>query len=141
MYLKKLVCGQGEKHHNQLLEVFDSAALKGLILNIYQTAKREEKSIFYLHSPQDLVCSSDYIVRQGEMGQIKKGPGGPLHDFLAQKGAVLLVNYSTFEADDIVRLNALLNKTKRLADGSPVHESTRVLAVINPNAQGAYSGG
>lgn len=104
--------------------------------------------VFYIHSPDDLVCSAPFIERTGNRGELRRitGGGGPLHYFLTQSREnsgilpLLLVNYTQFAADDFVRFNALIDVGNRFADGTPLSPQTRVLGFIDPMRPGAYTG-
>ena len=145
-YMTRLVRGGSERHHGQLVNVLGPAMLQGFILRAYKQARTENIPIFYIHAPHDFVCSASYIQETTvNTGMLKKGPGGRLHDFLVAMQthdgpSVLLVNYATFKADDRVRLNALLNKNKRVADKTKLGLRTRVIGVMNTRDPNAYQG-
>ncbi|BCA94633.1 hypothetical protein TUM19329_09940 [Legionella antarctica] len=141
LYMQHLLSSPGIK---KLIHVSSSQSLNGFRHHLQQQCKSTSRPCFYIHSPQDLICSAPYIKRDGTTGLIKRGPGGPLHQFLMEhskdgSNPVLIVNYDRFSATDIVRFNALLDK-ERLADGSPLPEKATVIGLMNPNKPGAYHG-
>jgi hypothetical protein len=141
IYMEHLLSSPG---HKKLINVQSDQSLNGFRHHLQNYCKSTKRPCFYIHSPEDLMCSAPYIKRDGTTGTITKGPGGPLHDFLKQhrKGGskpVLIVNYDQFSASDIVRFNALLDK-ERFADGSPLPEDAEVIGLMNPSKPGAYDG-
>lgn len=136
-YCQHLVEGKTKR----LIELDSPEALEGLQLNVLHYCQSISRPVFCVNSPSDLVCSSPYIAREGEVGFLHQAPGGPLYDFLqAHPDGVLLVNYDAFKADDIVHFNALLEKV-RYADGEKIPETTLILGLICPSRLGAYRGG
>ncbi len=103
--------------------------------------------VFYVHSPDDLVCSAPFIQREGHRGILctQHGGGGVLHDFLTaprdanEPDPVLIVNYNRFLADDIVRFNGLLDE-KRHADGTPLPDNMLLIGLYDRNQPDAYTG-
>ena len=97
-------------HHEQL---------QALHIAIEDYAKEKQYPIYYIHSPDDLVCSAPFVQKnQDHSGQVMPGPGGELHAFLSQINldiSILVVNYQQFKADDMVRCKALLDMNHRLA--------------------------
>ena len=86
------------------------------------------RPIFYINSPNELVCHAPSFNAEGTLC---KGPSGPLHAFLTTNpNGVLIVNYGAFKPDDWVRFNALLDK-KRSADGTDVPESMMIIGLLN----------
>ena len=96
--------------------------------------RRTKRPIFYVNSPDDLMCASPYIhLKDGNAGELRAGPGGPLHEFLTNaslKNRVLLVNYSSFEAKDLVTYNALLDDVRK-ADNTLIPEDTVLVGLVN----------
>lgn len=100
---------------------------------IQSYCKSISRPVFYVNSPEDLICSAPKPVRVGESleGTIQD-QGGPLYDFLIEEYSphnppIIIVDYRKFKADDVVRFNDLLAKVKeRKADGIPLPESAVV---------------
>ena len=140
-YCLKLVQKTAEK--KRLVECDSSANVQALSLAALKHCKDTSRPVFYINSPDDLVCSASWVKRvEGNKGVLQKGPGGSLHEFLTQnagKNPVLIVNYDHFNADDIVRFNSLLDK-ERLADGTPLSADTLVLGFVNPHKPTSYHG-
>lgn len=134
----------GGLRKKQLIEFTSGEDVRAMSLALEQYCHRIHRPVFYIHSPDDLVCSASYVERNGERGVMKAGPGGALHDFLLANHdsfnpPVLIVNYSNFDADDIVRLNSLLDE-KPMADGTPLPECAIVTGLINIKKSGCYQG-
>ncbi len=105
-------------------------------------AHKIARPVYYINSPDDLVCASPYMHYENGEGQLMKGPGGPFYNFLMahpNDEPLIIVNYANFSADDIVRFNTLLDK-KPKADGIDLPESTQIIGLINPNQPTAYQG-
>lgn len=71
-------------------------------------------------------------------------PGGDLFDFFqmcktANLSPILLVNYDKFDADDIVRLNSLIDK-ERSVDTVNLPANLQVIGLINTNKPDCYQG-
>lgn len=122
-----------------------SASTKAMAFSLQKQCIDTHRPVFYIHSPDDLICKADFIVRQADnSGVSTRGSGGPLHDFLTRHAAdgsspVLVVNYDNFEPDDLVRFNALLDKTP-FADGTPLPAGTQVIGLLNRNNPDCYQG-
>ncbi|MGQ3889158.1 AAA family ATPase [Legionella sp. CNM-1927-20] len=127
-----------------LVELSSSEAVSALQISLQDYCKRTSRPYFYINSPDDLVCSAPFIKRTGKIGALQKGPGGPLHDFLesyrtSTAPVYLIVNYDNFDADDIVRLNALIDKAPN-ADGTPLPVNTQIIGLINTRKPDCYQG-
>jgi hypothetical protein len=73
------------------------------------------KQVFYIHSPEDLICSAPWIERdlKTNRGKIRAStypPGEKLRRFLNANhpNPALVVNWSNFKAADIVKFNSVL---------------------------------
>ena len=140
-YCQQLVAKRPNK--KQLVTLNSNADTNALSLALLKHCLATSRPVFPINSPDDLVCSASWVERQADgSGIVRKGPGGPLYDFLLKnkgQSPVLVVNYDRFKADDIVRYNTLLD-TLRKADGTVLTEDVVVLGLMNPNAPGAYQG-
>ncbi len=134
----------------RLVELTGSADVQALQLSLQSHCQHISRPFFYVNSPEDLVCSAPFLERQVDQinhvvkGVLRKGPGGPLHDFLIKeqdKGnpPVLIVNYDNFDADDIVRFNGLLDMTRH-ADGTELPADALVIGLMNINKPDCYQG-
>ena len=142
-YIKGILNGQ---HKKQLIHIpaDDIAALN---IAIQTQAIHTSHPVFYIHSPDELVCSAPFVNREGNQGKLFRNPdgGGPLHDFLTASrdnttnSPILIVNYGRFSAADIVRFNGLLDET-RLADGTPLPKDAVVIGLIDRDKPNAYNG-
>jgi MoxR-like ATPase len=131
-----------KREENRLIECDSSSSVQALSLAALKHCKSTSRPVFYVNSPDDLVCSASWVQRTEDGGVMRTGPGGPLYEFLTQntgKAPVLIINYDRFSADDLVRFNSLLDK-ERIADGTPVPKDTLILGFINPNKPTSYHG-
>lgn len=95
-------------------------------------AHQKLKNIYFIDKPEDIRCSSKWLDHKGIL---RSGPGGMLYDYLTQnQNPVLLLNYSTFEPDDIAGTNSIIDVEGREADGVllPPHSCVIGLSVISP---------
>ena len=145
-YAQTLLHVAHPKDCKRLVEVGSEREVQGLQALLLSYCKQTKRPVFCVNSPDELVCSADYV---DSKGQLKKGPGGRLYDFLAapkqnkkKKGyqpPVILVNYERFDADDIVRFNTLLDK-ERKADGTLLEDDVLVVGYRNAQNPKAYKG-
>ena len=138
----------GIRGKNHLVELGNTQDVNTLSLSLEQYWRAQGRPVYYIDSPDDLRCSGPFLETTGYteegafLGQLKRGPGGPLHAFLTSHrddDPVVIVNYAAFEADDMVRLNSLLDKTRR-ADSTPVPKKATVVGLINVNKPDCYQG-
>jgi hypothetical protein len=94
--------------------------------------QRHIEGTYYIDKPEEIRCSSKWI---DEKGVLKKGPGGLLYNYIMQAPRpVFIVNFSTFEPDDIVRCNPIYDNGNREADGVLIPQDSCVigLSVTHP---------
>jgi len=127
----------------RLIEVDSTQSLNALRLALEKHCQNTQRPVFYVHSPDDLICSTPFVERNGSQGIKRKGPGGPLHDFLSSHHGkpppVLLVNYETFSAEDLAKFNQLIDK-QRQADGTALPEDTLLIGLFNSKKPNCYEG-
>ena len=139
-YCQDLTNGIDKK---RLVTFTQSRDLYALQLALMHHCQATNRPVYYIHSPDDVVCASPYVERlDDKTGALRKGHGGPLHDFLTKpydksNPPIIIVNYDNFEAEDIVNLNSLIDKRRR-ADGTDVPESATIIGLINTNKPGCY---
>ena len=116
---------------NRLIECQTAEDADDLHYGLLAYCQHTSRPVFYVNSPDDLICSAPYLHRhENDTGELRHGPGGPLHEFLKNHpNGVLLINYSNFKADDLVRFNALLD-TERKADGTDVPPDTLIIGLL-----------
>ncbi len=146
-YLNHLVKKDNKK---QLIKLSSTDQVLSLALALENHAHHTSRPVYYIHSPDDLVCSEPFVKRTGNRGKLtigEDGQGGPLHEFLTHQWPddsppILIVNYDNFEADDIVRLNSLLDEPEPEADGTPINKfnQTSVIGIINSDKPNCYQG-
>ncbi|MBX3709144.1 MAG: AAA family ATPase [Gammaproteobacteria bacterium] len=140
-YCQAIVNGEKKK---RLIELISTETVHAMSLTLQRYCKNIHRPFFYVHSPDDLICSAAYVEREGKIGVLKEKPGGPLHQFLIThqdktNPPVLIVNYDQFDADDIIRFNALLDEIRK-ADGTLLPECAMVVGLINPSKPNCYQG-
>jgi hypothetical protein len=127
----------------RLIELNSTQELDSLRVQLETQACHSNQAIFYIDNPEDLICSAPYVEKQhNNSGILRKGPGGPLFDFLhANYGnnPLIIVNYERFNVDDMVRFNGLLDKHPN-ADGTPLPPNTRIIGLMNRNKPDCYQG-
>jgi hypothetical protein len=134
-----------EQNSTRLIELTSTEQVDTMRLQLERAARSTHRPVFLIDDPDDLICSAPYMKRDANnRGTIQKGPGGALYDFLmthqtAIPPPLLVVNYDRFNADDLVRFNALLDKVPK-ADGTPLPTGTQVIGLINTNKPDCYQG-
>jgi hypothetical protein len=118
----------------RLLHLNSSQEIENLSMALQYYCESKNQAVYYIHSPEEMICSAPYLKRKGQYGFIKKGPGGDFHRFLTKKyhpsqPAVLIINYDSFDSDDLIRLKLDDNKI----DNTPLSENIIIIGLINPN--------
>jgi hypothetical protein len=115
-------------HKKRLVECDTESQADALRYSLQDYCRMMHHPVFYVHSPNDLICTSPSM---DASGNIKPGPSGRLHEFLTrhEKG-VIIVNYSAFKASDLVRFNTLLDK-ERKADGTKIPKDMIIVGLLN----------
>jgi len=143
-YTKQLII-QAPEEKNILIQLKSGQAVKGLSFSIQKICNHTSRPVFYIDSPEDLICSNISIERTGiwdDGGVIKNPPAGPLYEFLRKnqdKAPILIVNYDHFTYSDMVRFNSLLDKEPN-ADGELLPLHTKVIGLMNINKPDCYQG-
>lgn len=125
---------------SRLIKLSSEEYLRTISLVIEQHCASTKRPFYFIKSAEDLVCSAPYIRRTKEgKGTLCKGPGGPFHDFIStHPGAVVLVDFSKFEPDDIAVHNTMTDKIA-FVDGTPLNEIL-VIGLINTSCPNYYQG-
>lgn len=126
----------------RLIPLQNENSTKDMAFFLQSHCHKIQRPVFYVHSPDDLICNSPWIERHGKQGLIRPGPGGPLYDFLQtyeKHDPVIIINYDNFHSDDLVRFNALLDKEAK-ADLTPLPAGTQVIGLMNINNPDCYQG-
>ncbi len=143
-YVQHLVSGFKPK---QLIELSSSDDVLALSLAIESQCQRLGRPVFYIHSAEELICSSNFIEKIGDQGIPRAGEevqAGSLHDFLTRKHSsanppILIVNYDRFDDDQIVATNTLIDINPNI-DGVALPNSMVVIGLINPDKADCYQG-
>ncbi|MBL0319924.1 MAG: AAA family ATPase [Alphaproteobacteria bacterium] len=129
--------------HKLAIEFTSSDDVYAFHLHLEKACINSELPVFYVSSPDDLICFARHITRNGDnMATIHQAPSGPLHDFLKQyqnDNPVLIINYDKFDSDDMVKFNTILDDI-RMVDGVNIPESTLIIGLLNTNKPNAYCG-
>lgn len=133
-------------HSKQLIELQSPDDVMGTRFRLQHDCQKENHLFFYVHKPEELVCSAPFLVYLvGGTGQLRQGPGGLFYDFLMKvlesrsSKAIILVNYDNFSPSDIVRFNSLLNKIRK-SDGIILPDPINIIGLMNINKPNAYRG-
>ena len=132
-----------QNHAKRLIELNSTHHLDTLRLYLEKQAASIHRPVYYIDKPDDLICSAPWMKKNADgTGELCKGPGGPLYDFLQthqDDNPLILVNYEQFSADDIVRFNGLLDKDPH-ADGTALPKNTMIIGLMNRNKPDCYQG-
>ena len=150
-FIQKLVeCSTASKQAvqdpNRFVELYSSAQVHNLQLAIQHHCQTIKRPIFYVDSPEDLICSAPYMARLGDIGEVQDGPSGRLHEFLSKEYSpdnppIVLVNYLKFKPDDVIRFNGIVGKINtRNADGTRLPKEAIVIALNNVTKPDSYQG-
>jgi len=127
----------------RLIELNSTQHVDVLSAQLQQYATNIHRPVFYVDSPNDLICSATWMQKnQNNTGVLCNGPGGALYDFLQtnkDNDPLLIVNYERFNADDMVRFNGLLDKEPN-ADGTALPAGTQIIGLMNRNKPDCYQG-
>lgn len=127
---------------NTLVEFSDAYSLDAFSYSLQKYVISTSRPVFYVNSPDDLICSAPIININGNDGKIENGPGGALYDFLKinnENQAIIVINYQHFLPEDIIRFNTLLDP-KPFVDGIPLPPNTQIIALCNTNHPNYYDG-
>lgn len=126
--------------HKRLVETSSSQHVRALSLAVLQHCGKISRPVFYVDSPNDLICSAPYIERTGNKGTIRKAVagGGRLFDFLQQhqdkaNPPIIVVNYENFTNQDKRRFKGLLADARH-ADGTPLSDFVLLLGIENSSS-------
>lgn len=141
LYVHQLVQHGPKK---QLLELESTEGVQAMQLLIEKYGRSASRPMFYIDSPDDLVCSAPFMTNEQGLGVVRPGPGGRFYDFLmrhqcSNPAPLILINYDHFAADDVVRFNQLLDEQPR-ADGTPLPQAAQIIGLVNPKKATAYQG-
>lgn len=125
----------------QLVKLRGKRSVDGLIYALQRHAQSKSQPLFYINSPDDLICSASFVKKGADgSGILCRGPGGALYEFLSANAAaspLLIVNYRNFSPEEIVRFNSMLDK-KRMIDGIPVPQDAMIIGVMDLTQPNCY---
>jgi MoxR-like ATPase len=144
-YCKKLM--EPGSNSKRLIKLSSNEDVHAMQWIMQDYARQTSHPIFYVDSPDDLICKAPWIERteteDGIKGELKAGPGGRLYRFLTDnphnEHRSLIINYERFTAEDIVRFNTLIDK-ERMIDGILIPPSVTLIGLINTHSPEYYSG-
>lgn len=127
-YIKQLSVVSGKRIFIQM----DSSnnSILNLVYSLHENTINN-RPLYYIHNADNLICSAPFItISENGQGNINKGPGGILYDFLNKNNnlrPIIIINCNNFAQNEIAsKLNELeLNKI----DGQSLPTDTLVLLV------------
>ncbi len=121
-----------------LIYTKDTAALTN---ELQAYCSKSQTPWYVIHESEELLCNRAYIHRYENLtGVIRKGPGGPLYEFMQQYPyGILITNYDRFSPAHIARFNSMYDQT-RLIDGVAIPQGIKLVGVMNPDSPRAYLG-
>ncbi len=144
------VCGEMGK--NILILAEDSELIK-INLYLHQALIGLGRPVYYIDSPDDLICSARWIKRESSvedvsLGKVMSGPGGSFCEFLQANVAptfqpVIIVNFNSenFATRDLIRFNSMIDEVaKRICDGIAVPRQAIIIGLYNHRSTKAYRG-
>lgn len=135
-YISTLLTGE---HATQRIDLPRHFLLR-FHLSLKKQAQRAGHPVFYVHSPDQLVCSHAFIrLNRDGSGKACSGPGGALHAFLTQfdktyagPSPILIINYTTFTEEEIASWNHVLSEPRR-TDTTDLPPSLILLGLFDPS--------
>ena len=142
-YCATLITGERKK----LITLKTSREVNLMHLQLQSYCMKHKHPFIYINTPEEMICNHTTIihdVNNPNIGQVHKGYSGALYEFIKanehnKQPSVLIINYDHFDADDMVRLNSVLDK-HRIVDDLPIPETTVVVGLINPHKPHCYKG-
>lgn len=102
------------------------------------------RHVFYIDKPEVIRCAVNRIVRaKDEQALFQSAPSGELYEFLNRahiKAPVIIINWSNFNSDEIVKFNSLIENASvcRKADGEEIPNNAIVVGLHNISEPNAY---
>lgn len=128
----------------RLVKLNSTTEVNHLALKLQQSCQSSSRPLFYINSPDDLICAAQRIEKEKNTnrGSLKDGQGGALHQFLTDEyksdtSPILLVIFEKFSKDDIVRFNNLLD-TEGNIDGTKIPAHMMIIGLMNVNKPDSY---
>jgi len=137
-----------DSNKKHLIELPSAQSIEAMQLALQHYCLSTSQAVFYVNTPDDLLCQSSYITRDnqgaGTITDWNEGPGSPLLQFIRSNqntdpAPVIIVNYDQFKPADIVRFNALLEDPRK-ADGVELPQNMLIVGLVNPTAPHSYQG-
>lgn len=129
-----------------LIELESSTDVRALGLALQRDCIAHHRAVFYIRSPEDLMCSSPYVQKDkgGNKCSLHQGPGGPLEAFLRANQAntpppVLIINYEAFRTEDYICFNSMLDDIG-IVDTVLLPKDTLIIGLTNVNQPDCYQG-
>lgn len=143
---------RGDVGRNILILAEDSELIK-INLYLHQELSTHGRPVYYIDSPDDLICSARWIKREALVGDVSPGtvmpgPGGSFCEFLQASGAplvqpVIIVNFNSenFATRDLIRFNSMIDEiAKRVCDGIAIPNKAIIIGLYNHRSTKAYKG-
>ena len=127
-------------YYKRLIELDSTEKVQTLKLKLQELASRP---VFYIEKAEDLICASTYIKSVDDInGEMQRGPGGKLYDFLQQNqdtSPIFIIDYTKWPAEDLIAFNTLLDKVPSIQE-IPLPNNTSIIGIRNINTPDCYSG-
>ena len=143
-FYQQVVAAAADVSKKHLIELSGSDEVHAMHLALEGYCGSTQRPVFFINSPDELNRLTPFIYHEAEdaVGKVKSDGGGPLDSFLIKNNnqhPVLIINYDNFAADDIVRLNSVLDKNPAV-DGKELPKDTVVIGLTNKNKLNYYTG-
>ena len=132
--IQQLCTGENKKY---LLKLEGSANIESMAYQLQcYCAVSSKRPYFYIDKPDDLICSSPIIERNGDVGELKNGPGGLLFEFLTlckkqtDPAPALFINFGNFSTNEIIKFNTLYGDERKI-DGINMPDNLTIIALID----------
>jgi len=138
------ILGGGEKgkQRKRLIEFSSTDDLNAFGLALQTYCQDKHRPLLYVQSPNELTCQTPYIHEVGNIGETRRGPGGPTYNFLTMhkdkaNPPVFVVDFVGWEEDDFSKWNRLFDTSPSI-DNQSLPEGAVVIALTNLNHPNAY---
>lgn len=128
-----------------LILVKSEDASMSVIKLLIKTMELNNQPYFYASSPEDLICSAPVAIQKEKSIHFEKSPSGALYEFIQKNKAskiapVFLIDYSMFQAEDIVKFNSIIEPENPSCDGVYLPQNSIVIGIIDISKEDTYQG-
>ncbi|QIV96005.1 hypothetical protein EDC55_102114 [Allofrancisella inopinata] len=125
--------------NNILLKFRNKQQIDDYLDYVYSFAKDNRHELLFISASEKMTCSDENIILSEDgTGIIKQKPCGEVFDTLTKqytKPLILIIDYSDFKAQDIVRCNSAIDMPveNRNIDGVKIPHNTIIIGLIDIN--------